>query len=180
MSDIDIFAGLLLEESKRFLEKATVSADHGGKVAYLHASLLLCFASFEAHLNAISDDFGHREDLDVHDRAIMFEREVKLKDGRFELASTMKMYRLEDRVQFVYRRFSGEAIDTTLAWWAQLQAATNSRNGLTHPKVHVQMTERNVSDAISAVVLALGAIYRAVYHKKFPAVGRGLDSKLDF
>ena len=68
MSDFDEFASSLLEESKRFLEKASVADEKSTQDAYLHASLLLSFCSLEAHINAISDEFAGRPEFSVHER----------------------------------------------------------------------------------------------------------------
>jgi hypothetical protein len=51
------FASTLLEEAKRFIEKATEAKEPAAKLAYLHAGLLVGFAAFEAHVNAMCDDF---------------------------------------------------------------------------------------------------------------------------
>ena len=180
MSEIDSLAQAMLEQAKRFLEKAKESGDAEGKAAFLNASLLLCFASFEAHVNAIVDDFSERQEFSTHERAVLLEKEVKLKDGAFELARAIKMYRLDDRIQFLCRRFSGSPLDTRAPWWGQFQTASKLRNGLTHPKENVVLNESMVSEALSAAVAGLGVIYQAVYKGKFPAEGRGLDSKLNF
>jgi hypothetical protein len=44
MANIDAFAILLLEESKRFLEKYQLSEDENARTAFLHSALLLVFA----------------------------------------------------------------------------------------------------------------------------------------
>lgn len=49
MAEIDTIANLLLEESKRFLEVATLSDDDIGKTAFLHAALMLGFSSVTSY-----------------------------------------------------------------------------------------------------------------------------------
>ena len=68
MTAIDEFASSLLDEAKRFLEKAAVR--DAGETAYLHAALMLGFCSLEAHTNAISDDFSKGGDLSITDQSI--------------------------------------------------------------------------------------------------------------
>src|SRR5689334_3330268 len=106
MAALSSFASDLLEEAKRFLEKAGATPDEPTKKAYLHAALMVGFAAFEAHLNAISDDFLSRGDLGAHERGLLAEHVVDLVDGEFQEKNVLKMQRLEDRVQFLCRRFS--------------------------------------------------------------------------
>jgi hypothetical protein len=68
MSEIDLFANQLLEEAKRFLEKAREGEDETGVNANLHAALILSFCSLEAHINAIGDEFSIRPDLSVQSK----------------------------------------------------------------------------------------------------------------
>ena len=82
MTQIDVFASSLLEESKRFLEKATEDEEPATS-AYLHASLLLAFSALEAHVNAITEDFSSRSELTPHEIGVMREREVRLEKGVF-------------------------------------------------------------------------------------------------
>ena len=69
MTAIDEFASSLLDEAKRFLEKAAVR--DAGETAYLHAALMLGFCSLEAHTNAISDDFSKGGDLSITDQSLL-------------------------------------------------------------------------------------------------------------
>ena len=65
MSDRDIYARNLLEETKRFLEKANAEIDHEGKQAYLRAALIIGFSALEAHIYSIADDFSSRSDFTI-------------------------------------------------------------------------------------------------------------------
>ena len=71
MADVDAFASQLLEEAKRFLEKAVIDGDAEGESGYLHAALNLAFSALEAHVNSIADDFLVRSDLSLLDRSIL-------------------------------------------------------------------------------------------------------------
>ncbi len=57
MEKFDSFCYSLLDESKRFLEKAKSEKEQININAYLHASLLLSISSLEAFINGIADDF---------------------------------------------------------------------------------------------------------------------------
>jgi hypothetical protein len=180
MSQIDDFASALLEESKRFFEKAKAERGSPGETAYHHAALALAFCSLEAHVSSICDDFAVRGDLTPHERAVLLEQDVRLEKGQFELTGALKMYRLVDRIEFLHVRFGGAEVTKNLGWWANLARAINLRNELVHPKAVPTITEGAIESAISAIVEALDALFLALYKKSFPAKGRGLQSKMIF
>lgn len=116
MAEIDDFATSLFEEAKRFLERAQSESDSAARDAYLHAAMMLAFCSLEAHLNAISEEFRERPEFTLHEKAVLLEEDVKLIDGEFVLGG-FKMLRLEDRIQFLHRKFSGKPFDKAVQWW---------------------------------------------------------------
>lgn len=180
MPEIDTFARLLLEEAKRFLEKSR-DAEESPRNAYLHAALLLSFCALEAHINAAASDFAGRSDLSPHDRSVLFEQEVRLEHGEFILKpEQLKMFRLQDRLLFLYQRVSGTHADRTDGWWSELNQAIGLRNDLTHPKAVPAITVGRVERAIQAIVDAIDILYQAIYKETFPAAARGLISRLDF
>jgi len=179
MPSFDEFSRQLLEEAKRFLEKAK-STDDPGQSAYLHAALTLGVCALEAHVNSVCDDFLTRSELTILDRAILAEKNYELKNGEFKLTERLKIYRLEDRIEFLFRRFSKTPIDKQSGWWEQLQATFLARNSLSHPKSISALTCPAVERALQSVIDALKALYKAVYKKPFPPQTRGLDSTLDF
>ena len=99
MANVDKLGRALLEEAKRFFEKAREETTIEGKQAYLHASLVLGFCSFEAHINSIADDFLVRPELTVVERSILDEKDFKLIEGEFTLTDGLKMHRLTDRIE---------------------------------------------------------------------------------
>jgi hypothetical protein len=180
MSDFDAFSGELLEESKRFLEKAAESSDHHGRNAYLHASLMLALSALEARINSIAEVQAKRTDLSVHERGLLLEQEVYLQDGEFQLSNKLKMWRLDERVEFLCVRLSGKALDKSRSWWGQLIEAIRLRNELTHPKAIPEITELSVSNALKAIINAFDELSQAIYRKRYPGARRGLTTKLQF
>lgn len=134
----------------------------------------------EAHINAIADDLLVRKELTVLERAILSERDFKLSDGQFEVTTALKIYRLEDRIEFLHRRFSGMAIDKNATWWANLKHGMILRNRLTHPKEAIEIQEPMVRQALQSVLDALDALYKAIYRASYPPGRRGLDSTMTF
>ena len=175
-TSIDEFARTLLEEAKRYLEKASEEK----LSAHLHAALILAFSSLEAYINSISYDFKDRPELCLHERGLLLEKDVRLVNGEFVLTEGLKITRLEDRVKFLHLRFSGRPLETSHAHWSRLVDALTLRNSLTHPKKSVEITESSVAQAIQAIIDIIDDLYRAIYSSPFPAANRGLGSKLSF
>lgn len=179
MAEIDNIASTLLEQSKRFLEKAAGTEDGAAQEAYLHAALMLSFSSLEGHVNSICTDFAGRPELSLHEKAFLLEEEVRLDAGVFKKGG-LKMSRLEDRILFLFARFSKTEVDRTDGWWPRLSAATRLRNKLTHPKDQPSVSLKATSSALEAIVDVLDALYRAIYKRGFPAAKRRLQSNLTF
>lgn len=179
MAEIDEFASSLLEESKRFLEKAAEADSQESEAGHLHAALMLAFCALEAHTNAIADEFSARPELTVHERAVLLEQEVRLDKGEFKTGG-LKIYRLEERILFLHQRFSSRPLDRTETWWGDLSVAIDLRNQLTHPKGKPGVKLDDVKRAIQAIVTGLDVLYRAIYQRPFPAANRGLQSRLTF
>lgn len=179
MDEIDAFASSLLEEAKRFLELAKDAREDEAQAAFLHAALMIGFCAFEAHINAIGDELAVGPNLSPHDIGILKEFDVQLNNGRFEVVERLKMYRLEDRVCFLFARFS-EPVNKLDIWWSRFRTANTLRNELTHPKDVPSINVSGVQDAIEALIDTTDRIYKAVYKKRLPAAARGLHSSLTF
>ncbi len=129
----DEFATLLFEEAKAFLEKYRSHREEDAAVAYLHATLLLGYCALEAHINNVAADFADRPEFSVLERGLLQERDIVLKNGQFDLTNALKMFRLKDRFEFLYRRFRNRPLNKAEAWWGLLKAGLDLRNGITHP-----------------------------------------------
>lgn len=180
METADIFSRQLVEEAKRFFEKAKVEKKPAGREAYLHAALLIAFAALEAHINSIANDFADRRDLNLLERSILFERNIVFDRGEFTMSQELKMYRLEDRIEFIFRRFTRKALDRDAMWWQKLKQGINLRNRLTHPKQQELINERLVEDSIQSIIDTINNLYKAVYKRPYPLAKRGLLSSVDF
>jgi hypothetical protein len=177
VTDIDEFAALLLDEAKRFLEKFDECPD---TQAYLHAAINLGICALEAHVNAIAEEFLTRPELSAWDRSVLAEKAVEFSDGEFRATKRLKMYRTEDRLLFLSRRFSLKPIDRSSATWSRLVSAIHLRNELTHPKGPLEIKRDQVAQALRAILDILDYIYTALYKRKYPMRDLGLESSLDF
>jgi hypothetical protein len=180
VADFDVFADQLWEESKRFLEKAGEAKDRLAEDANLHAALMLSFCALEARINSICEEASLRTDLSEHERGIVTERDVRLENGRFKIQNTLKIMRLEDRIEFLQVKLAGKPVDRTAAWWNQLQDAIRLRNDLTHPKTIPSITRATVERALQAILATLEALTKAIYGKKLPASDVALRSSMHF
>lgn len=181
MNEIDAIASLLLEESKRFLEKAQESTDRTAQHAYLHASLSLGFSSLEAHINSIVDDQLERNDLSTHERGFLSEQKVELRQGVFTLQDSLQMQRIDERIALLWTRCSvDKSVDYKSAMWSQLKEGLRLRNALTHPKEFTELTVELVSRSISTIITIIDTAYMRIYSKPLPAKNRGLQSNLTF
>ena len=176
----DSFATQLFEEAKAFLAKFRSQRDKEADVAHLHAALLLGYCALEAHINNVAADFADRSELSVLEQSILQERDVVLKNGRFELTNTLKMFRLEDRFEFLCRRFQSQPLSKDKPWWGFLKAGLNLRNGITHPRSPRIVSEKEVTDSLNAILEAVDVLFQAVYKRPYPGRGRQLDSVLLF
>ena len=182
MSEIDKFSIQLFEQAKRFLEKSKIEDTDDGKKAYLHAALLIGISSLEAHVNAIAEEIlDTRQNLDILERSLLSEKEYIFKNGYFVLTDKLKMYRLLERIEFIFNKFSTkQTLDKGELWWSQLVETLRIRNDLVHPKVSLEINEKTVTGVLEGILEALDTIYKALFNARYPAVGRRLDSKLTF
>jgi hypothetical protein len=181
MAEIDTYAVTLLEQAKRFLEKAhDPGCDADGRQAFLTSSLLLAVASLEAHLNAVADELLIRPQLSVLDQSILAEKDFGLKNGSFGLTNHLKMYRIEDRLKFIFARFTRAPDPTSEPWWSGLAGGLDLRNKIVHAKDALVLSEPQIRRCLLAVVDCVNALYKGVYRKGLPGYGRGLNSQLVF
>ena len=182
MQTIDEFASQLLEEAKRFLQRAKEARGGVAESPNLHAALLLAMCSLEAHVNATADAFSNRPELSIHEKGVLSEKEVQLVDGEFKITKGLKISRLEDRIELLHQRFamSGNGLDASASWRSKLAGAIDLRNKLTHPKSIPNVTVGAVESSINAVIETINALYLSLYNRPLPSLSWGLESKLDF
>lgn len=180
MNEFDNFCGSLLEESKRFLEKAKEEKSAEGKEAYQHACLLLAMCSLEAYINGIVEEMCLSPKMPIHIKAILLEKEMKLEKGEFNLTNSLKMSKLTDRIEILYKRYNKVELNDSENWWRELKSGIDLRNKITHPKEKVKITNELLSKLLQAILDCLSSIYLAVYKRKFPKSNLSLTSRYDF
>ncbi len=121
-----------------------------------------------------------RDDLTILDRSILSEKEFRLEKGEFIVVPTLKIYRLEDRLQFLFHRFGKATCARTLSCWNDFQAALDLRNRIVHPKDKPEVTEALVQRSLASILALLNDLYTALFKKGLPGFGRGLTSSMTF
>ena len=180
MEKIDEFSNNLLEEAKRFFEKAKVESTIKSKDAFLHSSLLLAFSSLEAYVNGISDDFKDADSLNLYEKGFLLEKKISLKNGEFILEDRLKISRLIERIEFLFKKFDSSKLDKRSTWWHNLNKGISLRNSLVHPKEFTQISETQIESTLFAVIECVNNLFLAIYRRKLPSKSMGLDSKLMF
>ena len=180
MDNIDQFASSLLEEAKRFLERAKDAVGTAAESPNLHAALMLAFCSLEAHVNSIADEFSNRSELSVHEKGILIERDVQLQEGMFRLTAKLRISSMEDRITLLHHKFSKKGLEAKAEWRSKLSSAIDLRNKLTHPKIIPSITVGAIEKVIEAVIETINALYVGLYNRPLPAANLGLASTLEF
>ena len=181
MTDFDEFCSSLLEESKRFFEKANETNNKNAKHAYYHASILLGISSLEAYINGIASDIVLLKDISLIEKALLSEKEIEFKKGSFKVTNRLKIYRLSDRIEYLYKKFSNNQLDSEEEeWWIDLKMSLLLRNDLVHPRNEVIIKKKQVEKLLKSVIDCLACLSKFIYDKEFPFKNLGLQSKLTF
>lgn len=180
MSAFDNFCNELLEQSKRFNEKSKSETKPEGKVAYQHASLLLAICALEAYVNGISEEITLAKFFPIHEKGVLLEKEIKLEKGEWIITNSLKISRLTDKIELLYKRHTRAELSDTHSWWITLKNGINFRNKLTHPKDQVKLSDAENEKIIQAVIECVSILYKAVYKRQFPKSNFSVVSKFDF
>ncbi|HKB64392.1 MAG TPA: hypothetical protein VKC61_00965 [Pyrinomonadaceae bacterium] len=176
---IDNFARSLFDQAKAHLEASRNAKSAEPQAAYLHAALLLGFCALEAHLSSIAEDFYTRADLTLLDQSILLERKLELINGEYQLLpNELKMFRLEDRIEYLFAKFSTKPLETHSTYWGEFKLANKLRNKLTHPKTQPTINVSTVERALKAILELLNAAHKGIYGAPYPIYNLGLNTAL--
>lgn len=180
MLTYDQYTMSLLEQGKRFLEKAKIDTTTEGKAAYLSASLLISVCFLEATINSIAVDFKDRSEFSVHEKALLLEKKVVLDNGIFIQTDKLQMYRLTEKIELLLRKFLYKKDYKKEKWWSELKQGILLRNALTHTKDINELDCKKVKITLESIIVCVDVLFKAVYKKSFPRKKKGLDSQYDF
>lgn len=175
MKNFDFFGEMLFEEAKYYLEIAR-NKESDEKEAALHASLLLAMSALEAYVNAVAEELVSTFELDIFEKSILAEKNIELKKGIIKLGNGLKMYRLIDRIAFIYSKYAKKEINDADTWYMAIKQTIDLRNSLVHPKNSVQITYSQVEKALWSILNTVNEIFFAVYGRKVPIFNYGLQA----
>lgn len=176
MSDFHLYSKELLQASKLFLIEAKVAgitlqdAQRNFRASITHAFFFL-----EAEINYIGAHFKDHPDFDLSERSLLSEKEIRIDKGVFYLSNADKFFRLEDKIEFLLARFSGNLTKNKGSWYADLRLSIQLRNSIVHPKDVRLIGEDDCTRCILSVLGCISALYRAVFNKDFPLIKLGLN-----
>lgn len=180
MDQFDEYTICLLEESKRFLEKATSETDEIGKQAYLHSSLLLSICFVEAIVNGLINELTKTDIFSLYEISVLCEKELQLDHGEYKITTRLKMQRLLDKIDIIYYGKTRKKINHASAWWGQLKHGIELRNNLVHPKDVQKLDEKIIAKVILSSIECTDCLFKAIYRKPFPKRNRDLNTSLTF
>jgi hypothetical protein len=124
--------------------------------------------------------FFLQAELSIVEKSLLAEREIRLEKGQFVLTDALKMSRLEDRIEFLHRKFSGAEIDKDATWWPKLKSGFKARNNLSHPKGAPLTAPETVKASLEAITEALDTLFTVIYGRPYPGKARALESTFNF
>lgn len=177
MKTFDFFGEMLFEEAKYYLEIAKSKENATEEeTAALHASMLLAMSALEAYINAVAEELVNTFELNVFEKSVLSEKNIELCKGIISLGNGLKMYRLIDRIAFIYSKYSKKELDEADTWFMEIKQTIDLRNNLVHPKDIVQVTYSQVEKALWSVLNTVNEIFLAVYRKQVPIFNYGLQA----
>ena len=180
--DFDNFVIQLFEEAKSFFEKAKNTSIIETKEAYLHSSLLMVMSSLEACVNSIADEIfiePYKDNYGLLEQSLLLEKEIVFENGHYKLGSRLKMSRITDRIELLFNIFTGKETISKEIWFQQLKQSIDSRNKLVHPKEYIEITDKQVENAILSVLETINELYKVIYKRPFPQYSFGVTSRID-
>ncbi len=137
---------------------------------------MFAFSFFEGALFHILEHFKDSAHFDVFERSILNEQSVRINLGQPVLAD-QKFQSIEDRVQFMFWKFTGQPFDKTKEWWPGFAESVTKRNSLMHPKDSVSIMKEDARRVLVALTAAYGDLVQTVFKRPWPKAKRGLTSK---
>ena len=133
-----------IEFAEQYLLEADKDVAHTfDKSKYLVPATILAWASVEALVNNMLDDFGNLPEnlFALHERAFLLERKIKFVDsgpqtGTFILDGN-EYRRLEEKIFFLISKFGSsdiKGLEKGESLWQQFKLFKETRDNLVHPR----------------------------------------------
>lgn len=175
MVDFIDYTKELMESAKGFAEQGRVATDPRAEQAYLRAALFQAISFLEGHINDVAEQFRHTSMFTIHQKGILLEREVTLRNGAFRLSNKTKYQRILDRIDMLILTGGGTQAKET-SWHSPLCHALKLRNELVHPREIKRLKYKEVIESLKAVLDCVDAVFKAIFKKGLPYAGKSMDS----
>lgn len=159
--------------AKSLLHHAKSSADLDIKRSCSEMAVTAAFSCLEGMLTHIFEHFIESKNFDIFEKSIMQEKSVKLVRGKPSLGE-QRFQSIDDRLQFLFWKFSGDEFDKSKFWWPDFANAVTVRNGIMHPKGKSEITVEDAERAILAIIAALDQLMLTVFGEKWPKANKGI------
>lgn len=177
MSAIDDYARSVFESAKWFLKQAKDSSDERYRQGHLRAALLSGFSFLECQVYQICDHFAGNSAFEVQERALMAERAIELRSGKFRLSTRTQYSRLEDKIEFLMTHFMADPTYDSRPWKALLGNALARRNSIAHPKGELNLSVNDITRDLEAILAAASDLFEVIFKKPLPYKSHGLTPK---
>lgn len=179
INTFDEFTEKLFNEAKYLFELANETDNIDIERTYLHASLLVGMSALEAYINSISMELCDGFELNIFEKAMLSEKEIRFNNGEFQTTNHLKMVRIINRIELIYCKFSHEHLNDSATWFSDIKQAIQLRNDLVHPKNNINITKKQIKNVLNSILSTIDELYLAVYKTHVPILNYGLQSTIE-
>lgn len=176
MNSSDHFARELFEDAKQSLFDARKLNSSIAQQRHLRHALLSSFSFLELQIELIAKHFEKSSFFDVHEKAIINQREIAFERGVFKLKATVRFYRLSDRMHLLQHKFKAAKL-TERQWWQPLMSATDRRNSVAHPREAVELKTAETEADLLATLNCASDLFEIVFGKGLTYAAHGVKPK---
>ena len=178
MSDLASDANRRFDFAKALLMRAASASSEDEQRSFSEAAITCAFSCLEGVLSHVFEHFAEdATSFDLYERSVMDEKAIKIIKGMPDLAE-QKFQSIEDRLQFLFWKFSGQEFDTTKPWWPSFAEAVRVRNSIMHPKIAGTIRRGDAERALLAVISAIDDLMLTVFGKPWPKAQKGLTPSI--
>lgn len=142
----------LLKDSQYFIKEA--EKHHSNQILqqrFIRASIISAWSGFEGWVNKTCSDFAKTiPNLGVNDIGFLLEKRIELKMGQFELTNSPKYESIENKMEYLLRRFASYTIDKSTKNWQSFTQIKIIRDSIAHPK-EGRETVYSISDGVLTI-----------------------------
>ena len=142
----------LLKDSQYFLKEAEKhQSNEMLQQRFIRASIISAWSGFEGWINKTCSDFAKTiPNLGIHGIGFLLEKRIELKKGQFELTNSDKYESIENKMEYLLRRFANYTLDKSTKSWKNFVQAKIIRDSIAHPK-EGRGTVYSLSDGILTI-----------------------------